>query len=285
VGTDTDAPLPPNPQGTTPNSPANDNNPRVFGSNGECGSTVRLYSDGTCSTLAATDSAVAFASPGIPVAVPDNSSTSFWATATDVSNNTSGCSTTSTTYVEDEIPPVVSIDSGPTGTTTSPTPTFTFSATDAVGPVSFKCSIDTGAASFGGCSGPGNGDTPPGPLGNGSYTFRVQGTDAAGNSSVATRPFTVQVPNPPPPAAPDTSITKGPKKKTRKRQPRFKFTASQAGSSFQCKLDKRPFAPCSSPFVPPNKLSFGKHVLRVMAVGPTGVADPAPAVKKFKVVA
>jgi hypothetical protein len=285
VGTDTDAPSPPNPQGTTPNSPANDNNPRVFGTNGECGSTVRLYSDGTCSTLAATDSAVAFASPGIPVAVPDNSSTSFWATATDVSNNTSVCSATSTTYVEDEIPPVVSIDSGPTGTTTSPTPTFTFSATDAVGPVSFKCSIDTGAASFGGCSGPGNGDTPPGPLGNGSYTFRVQGTDAAGNSSVATRPFTVQVPNPPPPAAPDTSITKGPKKKTRKRQPRFKFTASQAGSSFQCKLDKRPFAPCSSPFVPPNKLSFGKHVLRVMAVGPTGVADPAPAVKKFKVVA
>jgi hypothetical protein len=107
----------------------------------------------------------------------------------------------------------------------------------------------------------------------------VQATDAAGNSSVATRSFTVQISQPP-----DTAITKGPKKKTTKRRPKFKFTATQAGSTFRCQVDKGQFAPCTSPFVPP-KLGLGKHVLRVRAIGPTGVADPAPAVKKFKVVA
>ena len=284
VGTDADAPSAPNPQGTTPSSPGNDNNPKVFGSNGECGSTVQLYTNSSCSSTSATGSAVAFASPGIPVTVTDNSSTTFWATATDVSNNTSPCSTASTTYVEDSTPPQVSVNSGPTGTITDKTPTFTFSASDAVGPVTFKCSIDTGATNFSACSGPGNSDTPSSPLSDASYTFRVQATDGAGNSAVATRSFTVQTPSTPinpPPAAPDTTITKGPKK-TKKRKPKFKFTSSQAGSTFQCRLDRGPFAPCSSPFVPSVKLKPGKHVLKVQAIGPTGIAGAA-AVRKFKV--
>jgi Bacterial Ig-like domain len=282
VGTDTDAPSAPNPQNTTPGSPGNSTTPLVFGSNAECGSTVSLYTDDTCTTLAGTGSATTFNSPGIQVTVPPNQSTTFWATATDVANNTSTCSSTSTTYVEDSISPAVSVDSGPTGTTTDTTPTFTFSATDSVGPITFQCSIDTGTASFAACSGPGNSDTPSSPLGAGSHTFRVQATDAAGNSAVATRSFTVEIPQPP--APPDTAITKGPKKKTTKRRPKFKFTSTQAGSTFQCKVDKGQFARCTSPFKPP-KLGLGKHVLKIRAIGPTGVADPSPATKKFKVIA
>ncbi len=283
VGTDTDAPSAPNPQGTTPSSPGNDNNPKVFGSNAECGSTVKVYTNSTCSSASATGSAVAFASPGIPVTVADNTSTSFWARATDVSNNTSPCSATSTTYVEDSTPPHVSVDSGPTGSTTERTPTFTFSASDAVGPITFKCSIDTGTANFSACSGPGNSDTASSPLPDGSYTFRVQATDRAANSAVATRSFTVQTPTSPPPTAPDTTITKGPKKKTRKRKPKFQFTSSQAGSTFQCRLDRGAFKPCTAPFVPSVKLKPGRHVLKVQAIGPTGIADGTPAVRKFKV--
>jgi hypothetical protein len=283
IGTDTDAPSAPNPQNTTPGSPGNSTTPLVFGSNAECGSTVNLYTDAACTDLAATGSATTFSSPGLPVTVPPNSSTTFWATATDVANNTSPCSSASATYVEDSIPPAVSIDSGPTGTTTETSPTFTFSATDAVGPITFQCSIDTGTASFGACSGPGNSDTPSSPLAGGSHTFRVQATDAASNSAIATRTFSVQIPQPP--APPDTAITKGPKKKTTKRRPKFKFTSTQAGSTFQCQLDKGQFAPCTSPFVPPRKLRLGKHVLKVKAIGPTGVPDSTPAVKKFKVVA
>lgn len=281
VGIDTDAPSAPNPQGTTPGSPGNDTTPLVFGTNGECGSTVNLYTDDQCTNLVGTGSATDFGSPGIPVTVVANQSTTFWATQTDVANNPSLCSSTSTTYVEDSIAPAVSIDSGPSGTTTETSPTFTFSATDDVGPITFQCSIDTGTASFGACSGPGNSDTPSSLLAGGSHTFRVQATDAAGNTAVATRAFTVQIPEPP--APPDTAITKGPKKKTTKRRPKFKFTSTQAGSTFQCQVDKRQFAACTSPFKPP-KLGLGKHVVRVRAIGPTGVADPAPAVKKFKVV-
>lgn len=281
VGTDTDAPSAPNPQNTTPGSPANSTNPLVFGSNAECGSTVSLYKDAGCTDLAATGSATTFSSPGFPVTVPPNSTTQFWATATDVADNPSVCSTAHATYVEDSTPPSVNVDSGPTGATTDTTPTFSFSATDAVGPVTFQCSIDTGTASFGACSGPGNSDAPSSPLGQGSHIFRVQATDAAGNSATATRSFTVEIPQLP--APPDTAITKGPKKKTTKRRPKFKFTSTQPGSTFLCQVDKRPFSPCTSPFKP-KKLRLGKHVLRVRAIGPTGVADPAPAVKKFKVV-
>ncbi len=206
----------------------------------------------------------------------------FRVKATDAADNSA---TATQTFRVDATPPSVAITSGPSGTTADQTPTFTFSASDSVGIFAVQCSIDTGAASFGSCSGPGNSDKPSSPLADGSYAFRARAIDLAGNSAVATRSFTVQTPvNPPPPvAAPHTTITKGPKKKTRKRRPKFKFTSDQAGSSFQCKLDKGAFAPCTSPFAPARKLKFGKHVLRVQAVGPTGVVDPAPAVRKFKV--
>ncbi len=202
----------------------------------------------------------------------------FHVQATDAAGN---MATASQSFEVDSVPPSVSIDSGPTGTTADASPTFTFSGTDAHGPVTFLCSIDSGTASFGLCSGPGNADTPSSPLADGAHVFRARASDAAGNSAIATRSFTVQTPKPP---APETSITKGPKKKTRKRRPKFKFTSTQAGSTFQCKLDKRRFAPCSSPFVSP-KLKLGKHRLKVRAIGPTGMPDPAPAVRKFKVIA
>jgi hypothetical protein len=282
-------PTPPCLSGTAPNSPSNNPSPKVLGA-ADPGSTVNLYTDSSCPVgqEVGTGTADDFAFPGLTVTPPvsPNSTTVFYATAT-VGTDVSDCSSTlttpsgSVTYVEDETPPDVSVDSGPSGLTNNPTPSFTFSGTDAHGPVTFLCSIDTGTPSFGGCSGPGNSDTPTSPLAGGAHIFRAQGSDAAGNSAVATRSFTVEVPQP---AAPDTTITKGPKKKTTKLRPKFKFTSSQGGSTFQCKVDKEQFASCASPFKPP-KLSLGKHVLKVRAIGPTGVADPAPAVKKFKVIA
>src|SRR4029077_15541735 len=95
---------PPNPPvltGTTPASPANNNNPRIIGT-AEAGSTVKLYKTSDCTgTLAGQGSAGTFGVPGIRVTVADNSTTTYYATATDASDNTSGCSTTSVTYTED----------------------------------------------------------------------------------------------------------------------------------------------------------------------------------------
>ncbi|HEX3562642.1 MAG TPA: Ig-like domain repeat protein [Solirubrobacterales bacterium] len=268
-----------------PNGPTNDDTPRfAFSATDsvgpvtfECSIDTGTPSFGPCSGPGNSDTSSPL-SEGGPY--------TFRVRATDAAGN---AATATRTFTVDVTPPTVQILSGPTGTTTDPRPTFTFTGNDPpLGTPTFECSIDTGSADFGSCSGPGNRDTPSGALANGSYAFHVQATDTAGNTATATRLFAVNVPGPPPPPSPasppDTTITKAPKKKTTKRRPKFKFSSSQAGSSFQCRLDKGQFAACASPFKPP-KLRLGKHVLRVRAIGPTGVADPAPAVKKFKVIA
>ena len=308
VGPNPGAPAPPSLFDTVPASPANDHSPFVQGC-AQAGSTVTvsLYADDdTCDPAALVGSGTAddFGSTGIQPTNPlPEGETTLYATADDGVNSPSACSSTlsangSITYLADSTTPVSTIDGGPNGVTADTRPTFSFHASE---PSSFECSIDTGTSSFAACSGPGDTDTPALPLADGTYTFRVRATDQAGNTGApATQDFTVQTPPPPPPTTtttatttatiiltplptPDTAITKGPKKKTSKRRPKFKFSSSQAGASFQCKLDRGKFARCTSPFRPKKKLRPGKHVLRVKAIGPTGVIDPSPALRKFKV--
>jgi hypothetical protein len=81
---------------------------------------------------------------------------------------------------------------------------------------------------------------------------------------------------------PQTKILKGPKAKSAKTTAKFKFNSSVAGSSFQCKLDKKPFKKCRSPKTY-KKLKPGKHVFKVRAVGPTGLVDKTPAKRKFQI--
>lgn len=81
--------------------------------------------------------------------------------------------------------------------------------------------------------------------------------------------------------APNTRIGKHPKKRGAKRRVRFTFFASQRGSRFECKLDKRRFRPCGSPFH--RKVKPGRHVFRVRAVNRAGTVDPTPAVFRWRV--
>jgi CSLREA domain-containing protein len=81
---------------------------------------------------------------------------------------------------------------------------------------------------------------------------------------------------------PDTKIVKGPPKKTHKTTAKFKFTANEAGSTFQCKMDRKPFKPCRSPKTY-KKLKPGKHVFKVRATDRAGSVDPTPAKRKFTV--
>jgi CSLREA domain-containing protein len=82
---------------------------------------------------------------------------------------------------------------------------------------------------------------------------------------------------------PDTKIVKGPPKKTHKRTAKFKFTSTEAGSTFQCKLDRKPFKACASP-KKYKKLKPGKHVFKVRAIDKAGNVDPTPAKRSFKVI-
>ncbi len=81
-------------------------------------------------------------------------------------------------------------------------------------------------------------------------------------------------------APPQTTITKGPKKKSTKTTAKFKFSSSEKGSTFRCKLDRKPYRVCKSPKTH-KKLKPGKHVFKVRAVDKAGNIDPTAAKRKF----
>jgi hypothetical protein len=83
--------------------------------------------------------------------------------------------------------------------------------------------------------------------------------------------------------APNTQITKAPKRKTEKTTAKFKFKSSEQGSTFECKLDGKSYKACTSPRKVKH-LDDGKHKFRVRAVDAAGNTDPTPAKAKFKVV-
>jgi hypothetical protein len=174
----------------------------------------------------------------------------------------------------DTIAPTTTIDSGPSGETTDETPTFGFSSSEPGS--SFRCSVDGGP--LGSCSGPGATHTTA-PLGLGPHTFSVVSVDGAGNGSQpATRAFTVAAKDTTPP---DTAFAKAPKRKLKGSRLTVSFTSTEAGSTFECKLDKEGYAPCASP-LKLKGLKRGKHVLSVRAIDAAGNADPTPATAKFK---
>jgi hypothetical protein len=63
---------------------------------------------------------------------------------------------------------------------------------------------------------------------------------------------------------------------------RFPFGSSDVGSRFECKLDRRPYRACASPYR--RKVGLGEHEFRVRAVDPQGLADRTPAVFRWRVV-
>lgn len=82
---------------------------------------------------------------------------------------------------------------------------------------------------------------------------------------------------------PETEITKGAPNRLDKTKFKFKFTSDEPRSTFECKLDRRPFEPCTSPRKV-KRLDEGKHKFKVLAIDRAGNADPTPAKDRFKVV-
>jgi Ca2+-binding RTX toxin-like protein len=98
------------------------------------------------------------------------------------------------------------------------------------------------------------------------------------------------LPEPPPPAprpdlrSPQTTLTAHPparqRARTKWRRVAFRFTSSEPGSSFRCKLDARPFHPCASPRA--YRVKAGRHVFRVFAIDRAGNRDATPTVFRFR---
>lgn len=83
--------------------------------------------------------------------------------------------------------------------------------------------------------------------------------------------------------APQTTLRRKPGKSIHDRTPTFRFSSNESGSTFQCKLDGKPFKGCRSPLTT-KRLSYGPHTFKVRARDRSGKLDPSPASYSFKVV-
>ena len=105
----------------------------------------------------------------------------------------------------------------------------------------------------------------------------VSPSPSGGTTSVSSPPSDV--------AAPETTLA-GVKKMARvgtkaaKARIKARFS-SEPGAHFECKLDRRSYAPCASPKT--LKLKLGKHVFRVRAVDAAGNVDGTPAKATIRV--
>ena len=165
----------------------------------------------------------------------------------------------------DTVEPDTSIDTGPSGSTSATGAAFTFSSADAG--ATFECRLLPGG-SWAACSSPHSYSS----LADGTYTFEVRAIDQAGNTdaSPATRTWTVDT------VPADTTITSAPPADTNATGASFSFLASDAGPTFECKLDAGSFGACSSPKTYAS-LAEGSHTFSVRAVDAAGNADPTPA--------
>jgi hypothetical protein len=159
----------------------------------------------------------------------------------------------------DSTPPAVTIDSKPASLTNNASPTFSFSSSEAGS--TFQCSLSRGTDpdSFAAC------DSPKGydPLSDGTYTFKVKATDAAGNTSdPASYGFEVDA------TAPIASIDSGPSGTVGTDSATFTFS-SESGATLECSLDGASFGSCTSPKNYAG-LQDGSHTFGVRATDKVG---------------
>ena len=231
----------------SPTNPSNSSSPS-FSFTSEAGATF------TCALDTPTFSSCA--SPKSYSAVADGSHT-FQVKATDTAGNTGTAA--SYTWTVDTAAPTASISASPTNPSNSSSPSFSFTSEAGA---SFTCALD--GAAFAGCSSP---KSYTG-VADGSHTFQVKATDAAGNTSAAASyTWTIDT------AAATATITASPTNPSNSASPSFSFT-SEAGASFTCALDGGAFAGCSSP-TSYTSVADGSHTFQVKATdaaGNTGAA-------------
>lgn len=167
------------------------------------------------------------------------------------------------TWTADTTAPAASIENKPASLGKATGASFTFTANESG--ATFRCKLDAGA--FAECVSP----KAYSSLADGTHTFSVEAIDRAGNvGSAATFAWTVDT------ASPGTTITTNPPPTSSTPAASFSFTATEAGSSFECKLDGQEWAPC----LPPQSysgLAEGTHAFSVRAIDGALNVDATPA--------
>jgi hypothetical protein len=184
----------------------------------------------------------------------------------------------STVAMFSALPPETYINTGPLMTGSTAAFTFASNLPDA----SFKCKLDGPGTKLGVSAACGSPKSYPS-LAGGTYTFSVAAADLAGNADPTpeTRSFTVDA------TAPDTVISVRPAAATRSMTAAFSFTATQDGSTFECKLDgpggtTGTWGPCTSP-KQYDGLADGGYTFSVRATDAAGNTDATPSTSSFNV--
>jgi hypothetical protein len=203
----------------------------------------------------------------------------FSVRAADAAGNTDA-TPASRSFTVDTTVPDTAVTNGPSGLTSSASPSFAFTSTKSGS--TFECKLDgPGAATgtYAACTSP----RTYASLADGSYTFSVRATDGPGtvDPTPATRSFTVDT------VAPETTITAGASGAINVSTTTIVFSSSEASSTFECRLDGPggavgAFSPCTSPRVL-GSLSDGSYSFLVRAIDAAGNADATSAVQSFTV--
>ena len=173
-------------------------------------------------------------------------------------------------WTVDTIVPDTTINSTPPLLSNNRAASFSFSSNEAG--ALFQCSLD--GAAFANCNSPRNYTG----LADGSHTFQVRARDAAGNIDATPASYTWTIDA----TDPNTTITSNPPAATNSTSASFTFTSTEAGSTFECRLDAAAFAPCASP-QNLTGLTAGNHTFRVRAIDAAGNLDGSPAAYTWNV--
>ncbi len=178
----------------------------------------------------------------------------------------------------------------PTTTISNPTPpnpnsgsSLTFKYTSNESGSTFGCSmVKVGNPdAFSSC--PATGKTYSA-LQDGNYVFKVRSTDQAGNEGAATEyPFTVDT-SLKDTTAPETTITGKPSDPSSSTTAAFTYESTEAGSTFQCKMDAEAFAACPPEGKTYTGLTEGQHTFQVRATDTSANTDASPAGATFSIV-
>jgi hypothetical protein len=145
---------------------------------------------------------------------------------------------------------------------------FTFTST--VAGSSFVCSLD--AEPFAACTSPYTVT-----LEEGQHTFAVAAVAGTQQDDTPeTWTFAIDL------TPPDTMITDGPSGSVNNSEATFSFTATETGSTFECRFDGGAFAACASGSAFTG-FTVGSHTFEVRAVDAAGNPDPSPAMQTWTV--
>ena len=166
-------------------------------------------------------------------------------------------------WTVDTSPPETSIDAGPPRNSHRGSATFTVSSEAGA---SFECRLDGHAwGECGQVSG----------LSDGKHIMRARAKDRAGNVDPTPARWSWRIDLPP-----ETTITAGPTGPTSSASATFRFSSPDTAATFQCRLDGRSWAACSSGRTY-SGLPQGSHTFRVRAKDSAGTNDPSPAQRKL----